>query len=137
VARGELAIKTLQSGSRLVGCTRYPDCEYSLPLPRRGEIEVTEERCDEHDLPELVVETGDEPWELGCPICNYREYQAREAESGSDLESLEGIGAKTAEKLAAAGIESLDDLTGADPDSIAADVEGISADRVRSWQAKA
>ncbi len=30
---GELAIKTLQSGSRLVGCTRYPDCEYSLPLP--------------------------------------------------------------------------------------------------------
>ena len=134
---GELAIKTLQSGSRLVGCTRYPDCEYSLPLPRRGEIEVTEARCDDHDLPELVVDNGDEPWELGCPICNYHEYQAREAESGSDLESLEGIGAKTAEKLAAAGIESLDDLTGADPDSIAADVDGISADRVRSWQAKA
>ncbi|WP_290811233.1 DNA topoisomerase I [Halovivax sp.] len=135
---GDLAIKTLQSGSRLVGCTRYPDCEYSLPLPRRGEIEVTDDRCDEHDLPELVVDNGgDEPWELGCPICNYREYQAREAESGSELESLEGIGAKTAEKLADAGIENIDDLTDADPDSIAADVEGISADRVRSWQAKA
>ncbi|SDK27858.1 DNA topoisomerase I [Natronorubrum texcoconense] len=134
---GELAIKTLQSGSRLVGCTRYPDCEYSLPLPRRGDIEVTDEHCEEHDLPELVIHSGDEPWELGCPICNYQEFQARESETGSDLEALEGVGAKTVEKLADAGIESLDDLTDADPDTIAADVDGISAERVRSWQAKA
>ncbi|MCU4750830.1 DNA topoisomerase I [Halobacteria archaeon AArc-curdl1] len=131
---GELAIKTLQSGSRLVGCTRYPDCEYSLPLPRRGEIEVTDETCDEHDLPELVIHNGDEPWELGCPICNYREFQAREAESGSDLEAIDGIGAKTVEKLAAAGIESIDDLTEADPESVADSVDGISADRIRTWQ---
>ncbi|WP_408958856.1 DNA topoisomerase I [Natrinema sp. 74] len=134
---GELAIKTLQSGSRLVGCTRYPDCEYSLPLPRRGEIEVTDEHCDEHDLPELVVHSGDEPWELGCPICNYQEFQARESESGSDLEALDGIGAKTVAKLAEAGIEDLEDLTDADPDTVADDVDGVSADRVRSWQAKA
>ncbi len=134
---GELAIKTLQNGSRLVGCTRYPDCEYSLPLPRRGEIEVTDEYCEEHDLPELVIHNGDEPWELGCPICNYREFQARQSDSGTDLESLDGIGAKTAEKLADAGIESIDDLTDADPDDVAADVDGVSADRVRNWQAKA
>ncbi len=134
---GELAIKTLQNGSRLVGCTRYPDCEYSLPLPRRGEIEVTDEYCEEHDLPELVIHNGDEPWELGCPICNYREFQARQSDSGTDLESLDGIGAKTAEKLADAGIESIDDLTDADPDAVAADVDGVSADRVRNWQAKA
>ncbi len=75
---GELAIKQLRSGSRLVGCTRYPDCEYSLPLPRRGDITVTETYCEEHDLPELVVKDGDDPWELGCPICNYREYKQRE-----------------------------------------------------------
>ncbi|WP_265110463.1 DNA topoisomerase I [Halosolutus halophilus] len=134
---GELAIKTLQSGSRLVGCTRYPDCEYSLPLPRRGEIEVTDEYCDEHDLPELVVHSGDEPWELGCPICNYREFQARESDSGSDLEALDGIGAKTVEKLADAGIENIEDLTESDPDDVADDVEGVSADRIRDWQAKA
>ncbi|WP_394741425.1 DNA topoisomerase I [Natronococcus roseus] len=134
---GELVIKTLQSGSRLVGCTRYPDCEYSLPLPRRGEIEVTDEHCEEHELPELVVHSGDEPWELGCPICNYQEFQAREADSGSDLESLDGVGAKTVEKLVDAGIESLEDLSDADPDAVADDVDGVSADRVRSWQAKA
>ncbi|WP_222919676.1 DNA topoisomerase I [Natrinema sp. SYSU A 869] len=134
---GELAVKTLQSGSRLVGCTRYPDCEYSLPLPRRGDIEVTDEHCDEHELPELVIHSGDEPWELGCPICNYQEFQARESESGSDLEALDGVGAKTVEKLADAGIEDLEDLTDADPDTVASDVEGVSADRIRSWQAKA
>ncbi|AGN00775.1 DNA topoisomerase I [Salinarchaeum sp. Harcht-Bsk1] len=137
---GELAIKTLENGSRLVGCTRYPDCDYSLPLPRNGEIEVTDETCDQHGLPELLVkddEDDDEPWELGCPICNYREYQARESESGSDLEALDGVGAATAEKLMDAGVESIEDLVDADADRIAADVDGVSADRLREWKAKA
>ncbi|MFC4356805.1 DNA topoisomerase I [Halobium salinum] len=133
---GELAIKQLRSGSRLVGCTRYPDCDYSLPLPRRGEIEVTDEMCEEHDLPELVVHSGDEPWELGCPICNYREFQARQVDA-SELESIEGIGEKTAEKLKAAGIEDVPKLKESDPDDLAANVEGVSPDRVRDWQASA
>ncbi len=133
---GELAIKTLRSGSRLVGCTRYPDCEYSLPLPRNGDIEVTDEHCEEHDLPELVIHTGgDDPWELGCPICNYAEYRERQAATA--IEDLDGIGAKTAEKLAAAGIESLDDLREAIADDVAAEVQGVSADRIREWQTQA
>ncbi|MFC7131873.1 MULTISPECIES: DNA topoisomerase I [Salinibaculum] len=131
---GELAIKQLRSGSRLVGCTRYPDCDYSLPLPRRGDIEITDTYCEEHDLPELVVHSGDEPWELGCPICNYHEYQAEQAVD--DLEDLDGLGAKTAEKLAEAGIESLSDLQGADADDVAATVQGVSADQLREWQAQ-
>ncbi|SDM08643.1 DNA topoisomerase-1 [Halogranum gelatinilyticum] len=136
---GELAIKQLRSGSRLVGCTRYPDCDYSLPLPRRGEIEVTDEECEEHGLPHLVVTSGDdddEPWELGCPICNYREYQARQA-GGSELESIQGIGEKTAEKLKEAGIEDVPGLKDSDPDDIAAKVSGVGADTVRKWQASA
>ena len=132
---GELAIKKLQTGSRLVGCTRYPDCDYSLPLPRRGDIEVTDERCDEHDLPELVVHNGDEPWELGCPICNYEEFKQRERKSG--LEVIDGIGAKTAEKLAEAGIDTIDDLKDAEVETVADQVNGVSEDRLRSWQAKA
>jgi DNA topoisomerase-1 len=132
---GELAIKRTRAGGRLVGCTRYPDCEYSLPLPRRGEIEVTDEYCEEHDLPELVVHTdGDEPWELGCPICNYAEY--RERNRVTDLTDLDGVGPKTAEKLAAAGVESPAGLRAADPETLAAEVQGVSADRVRGWQAE-
>jgi DNA topoisomerase-1 len=150
---GELAIKHLRSGSRLVGCTRYPDCDYSLPLPRRGEIEVTDEYCEEHDLPELIVHSGSggsgggdgngdgdgddgEPWELGCPICNYREFQAEQADA-SELESIEGIGEKTAEKLEEAGVEDVEGLKEADPDELASSVDGVSAGSVRDWQAKA
>jgi DNA topoisomerase-1 len=129
---GELAIKTLQNGSRLVGCTRYPDCDYSLPLPRRGEIEVTDARCEEHDLPELLVHNDEEPWELGCPICNYEEYRARRG-----LDEIEGIGPKTAEKLDEAGVENVGDLIEADPDDLSEEVEGVSPDGVREWQAKA
>ena len=129
---GELAIKRLRNGSRLVGCTRYPDCEYSVPLPRRGDIEITDERCDEHDLPELRIVDGDDVWEFGCPICNYREYVAQR---DGDLESIDGIGEKTSEKLAAAGIEDLEDLLAADPEAAAEDVDGVSADRLAEWQA--
>ncbi len=130
---GALAIKRLRNGSRLVGCTRYPECEYSLPLPRRGEIDVTDARCDEHDLPELVVTDGDDdPWELGCPICNYREYQAEQAIEA--LEDLDGIGSATAEKLADAGVEEPTDLIDVDPAAIAENVQGVTASRVREWQ---
>ncbi|MUV89337.1 DNA topoisomerase I [Halapricum sp. CBA1109] len=131
---GELAIKHLRSGSRLVGCTRYPDCDYSLPLPRRGDIEVQDERCDEHDLPHVHVVDGDDPWELGCPICNYEEYQARNAVE--TLDDLDGVGAKTAEKLSEAGVESLADLATAEADDVAAEVQGVSADQLREWQAQ-
>jgi len=130
---GELAIKHLRSGSRLVGCTRYPDCEYSLPLPRNGDIEVTDAFCEDHDLPELVVDPdSDDPWELGCPICNFEEYRARNAVE--ELEDLNGIGGATAEKLEAAGVDSLQALQEADADVIAAEVQGVSASQVRDWQ---
>ncbi len=129
---GELAIKHLRTGSRLVGCTRYPDCDYSLPLPRRGEIEITDEYCDEHDLPELVVHNGDDPWELGCPICNYREYRAEQ--EIDELEDLNGVGEATAEKLADVGIEKPDDLVDADPTTVADEVQGVTADQLKEWQ---
>ncbi|RJX44099.1 DNA topoisomerase I [Halonotius aquaticus] len=135
---GEVAIKQLRNGSRLVGCTRYPDCEYSLPLPRRGDIEITDDHCEEHGLPELLVTYEDddrEPWELGCPICNYREYQARQ--NGSELETISGIGEKTAEKLQTAGIEDVAGLKDANPDELAEEVDGVGADTVRDWQADA
>jgi DNA topoisomerase-1 len=134
---GDLAIKRTRTGSRLVGCTRYPDCDYSLPLPRRGAVEVVDERCAEHGLPHLrVTYEGDrEPWDLGCPICNYREYQARQA--GSELETIDGIGEATAEKLREAGVDDLASLKSVEPDALADRVDGVGEDTVRDWQAKA
>jgi len=135
---GELAVKRLRSGGRLVGCTRYPDCEYSLPMPRRGTVERVEETCEEHGLPGLRITYEDsdrEPWELGCPICNYREYQARQA--GTELEAIKGIGEKTAEKLKAAGVEDVAGLKSAEPDALADEIDGVGEETVRTWQADA
>ena len=131
---GELAIKRLRNGNRLVGCTRYPDCDYSLPLPRNGEIVVTDEYCDEHDLPEIEIhdDGDDDPWELGCPICNFEEYQARQRVD--DLEDLSGIGGATAEKLADVGVDSPDDLKDVEPGEVAATVQGVTAKQVEEWQ---
>jgi len=135
---GELAIKRLRSGGRLVGCTRYPDCDYSLPMPRNGEAELTDERCEEHGLPGIRITYEDadrEPWDLGCPICNYREYQARQA--GTELEAVDGIGEKTAEKLKDAGVEDVAGLKAAEPDTLADEIDGVGPDTVRNWQADA
>jgi DNA topoisomerase-1 len=136
-AGGELAIKRTRTGSRLVGCTRYPDCDYSLPLPRRGSVVVTDETCAEHGLPHLRVtyESDRDPWELGCPICNYREYQSRQA--GSELETIDGIGEATAEKLREAGVDDLASLKQVEPDALADRVDGVGEDTVRDWQARA
>ncbi|RRJ33121.1 DNA topoisomerase I [Halocatena pleomorpha] len=135
---GELAIKQLRTGSRLVGCTRYPDCEYSLPLPRHGEIVVTDTVCEDHELPHLEVHDEDEdeePWELGCPICNYEEYQDRHAVS--TLQDIDGVGEKTVEKLESAGITTVEELQDAAAEEVASEVSGVSADRIREWQAQA
>jgi DNA topoisomerase-1 len=135
---GELAVKRLRSGGRLVGCTRYPDCDYSLPMPRRGEAELTDDVCDEHDLPGIRITYEDsdrEPWDLGCPICNYREYQARQ--EGTELEAIDGIGEKTAAKLKAAGIEDVAGLKAAEADTLADEIDGVGEDTVRDWQADA
>ena len=135
---GELAVKRLRSGGRLVGCTRYPDCDYSLPMPRRGEAELVDETCEEHGLPGIRITYEDddrEPWELGCPICNYREYQARQA--GTELETIDGIGEKTAEKLNDAGIEDVAGLKAAEPDALADELDGVGEKTLRDWQANA
>ena len=135
---GTLAVKQLAAGSRLAGCTTYPDCDYSVPLPRRGAVVAGEGRCEHHDLRKLTVEYEDgDAWSLGCPVCNYRAYRAEETASGTDLEVLDGIGPAIAEQFVAAGIESIRELGGADPEQLAAEVSGVSAAQIRDWQAVA
>jgi len=56
---------------------------------------------------------------------------------GLGAQTVEGIGEKTAEKLKDAGVDGVDDLKSIDPDELAADVDGVGADTVRDWQAKA
>ncbi|NMJ77260.1 DNA topoisomerase I [Nanohaloarchaea archaeon] len=43
------------NGSRFVGCSNYPDCENSFPLPSNGDIEGMDETCDECGNPKIYV----------------------------------------------------------------------------------
>ncbi|MFB6292627.1 MAG: DNA topoisomerase I, partial [Candidatus Nanohaloarchaea archaeon] len=43
------------NGNRFVGCSNYPDCENTYPLPRQGDINSTNEICDECNTPKIWV----------------------------------------------------------------------------------
>ena len=43
------------NGSKFVGCSNYPDCENSFPLPNNGKIESKDETCDECGTPKIKV----------------------------------------------------------------------------------
>ncbi|HDS44549.1 MAG TPA: DNA topoisomerase I [Methanomicrobia archaeon] len=70
----ELFIATSPRGKRFVGCKNYPNCTFSLPLPRSGRVTVKKETCEHHPfLHKLkIMKRGmKRPWDFGCPYCNY------------------------------------------------------------------
>jgi len=48
---GNLIIRKGFSGKRFVGCTEYPKCKLTFPLPQKGQITVTEKKCPECNAP--------------------------------------------------------------------------------------
>lgn len=113
----ELIIRRGRRGSRFIGCTGYPECTFTLPLPRFGMVVVTDRMCDEHQMYHLrIVAKGKRPWDLGCPKCNFDQWQAKKALEDKDkaqikaLASIKGVGPKTLEKLNMAGIKVVQDL---------------------------
>lgn len=43
------------NGSKFVGCSNYPDCENTYPLPNNGNIEPVGETCEECGTPKIKV----------------------------------------------------------------------------------
>ncbi len=77
---------TSKRRKRFVGCTNYPTCSFSLPLPpaSSGRLLVTGDKCDVH--PTLfklkIIKKGKGKgrgrlWDLGCPYCNFLAWQAK------------------------------------------------------------
>ncbi|HYT00329.1 MAG TPA: DNA topoisomerase I [Thermoplasmata archaeon] len=62
---GELTIRHGTYGKRFVGCSSYPKCDNSYPLPQRGLIVPTEDRCNACGHPVIkVINRGRPPWVL-------------------------------------------------------------------------
>jgi len=78
---GDLIILRARRGTRFVGCSGYPDCDFSLPLPKKGRLVVTDELCKEHGIKLLkVLYDNKKTWNLGCPYCNYIEWMDKRRE---------------------------------------------------------
>jgi DNA topoisomerase-1 len=139
----ELMIRRSKRGGRFIGCNNYPNCTFSLPLPKSGQIIVTDKSCEAHGLHHIrIINSGKRPWDLGCPQCNFIEWQKAQKEEQAQqpkkerpksIKDLEGVGKATAGKLEEAGITSVEALAEADPVELAKTIK-MSVKKVKNWQ---
>jgi DNA topoisomerase-1 len=136
----ELLVRRGRRGARFIGCSGYPKCKFTLPLPRSGVLIVTDKLCDKHHMSHVrIINKGKRPWDLGCPYCNFIEWQAKKAseqktpKENDNLGRVSGIGPKTLEKLMAAGIKTADDLLEAEASNLASRT-GLSQKKIATWQ---
>ena len=74
----DLIIRKSKKGSRFIGCSGYPNCDFILPLPKVGQIIVTEKQCQDHGIYHIkIINKGKRPWDIGCPHCNFIEWQKK------------------------------------------------------------
>jgi DNA topoisomerase-1 len=52
---GMLVIRTGRTGKRFLGCTNYPKCNVTYPLPQNGRVEPLEEKCNICGKPMIKV----------------------------------------------------------------------------------
>jgi len=70
---GELRVRiSKQSGKRFAGCSNYPECNKTYPLPQKGGVIGTGEICEECGSPRVrIIAKGRKPWETclepNCP----------------------------------------------------------------------
>jgi DNA topoisomerase-1 len=72
-----------KSGKRFVGCSSYPSCDFSLPLPQQGMIELVEKPCGRCGWPVILVRRrGRRPYRLclnpSCPSKAEESYNREE-----------------------------------------------------------
>src|ERR687894_375286 len=82
-----------KSRKRFVGCTGYPDCHVTYPLPQRGEILPLGTRCDACGSPEIKVLGGKRPWvtciNMDCPKKQEKREAAEKAKEGGEDSSTQ------------------------------------------------
>lgn len=86
----DLIIRKSRKGGRFIGCSAYPKCDFTLPLPKTGSIVVTDKQCKEHGLYFIrIINKGRRPWDIGCPHCNFIEWQKKLEEEKKGSEKAE------------------------------------------------
>ena len=66
-----MIIHSKKTGKRFIGCTNYPKCRESYPLPQHGYITVTSKLCPKCGLKIISVKSkGKRPWRM-CVRCGF------------------------------------------------------------------
>ena len=82
--------RSRKTRKRFVGCTGYPECKVTYPLPQRGEIIPLGTTCEACGSPEIKVLGGKRPWitciDMDCP----KKQAQREAAEKARQEQEEG-----------------------------------------------
>lgn len=73
---GKLVIRQSRYGKRFLGCSNYPDCTVTYPLPQMGNIQPTGETCKYCGAPILISIRGNRKWTF-CPKidCEYNKKE--------------------------------------------------------------
>jgi DNA topoisomerase I len=81
--RSPLAIRYSFAGNRFVGCTGYPTCKVTYPLPQRGKLDKDQPPCPVCRAPVVTaIERGRPPWTLCInPECPTRKEKQAEREA--------------------------------------------------------
>jgi|GEM_PF-669466 DNA topoisomerase-1 len=53
---GDLIIIRTKGKKRFVGCTKYPECDITYPLPQKGRIKVLNETCETCESPMISID---------------------------------------------------------------------------------
>lgn len=87
-------------GKRFVGCTGYPECRTTYPLPQRGKLEKSETPCPACGAPVVTaIEAGRPPWTLCVnPACPTRVKEEKPAEPKASARARRAAPAKAPAK---------------------------------------
>ncbi len=74
----ELIVRKTKGKKRFIGCSGYPECNFTLPLPQNGTLYITAKECEKHGIKKIKIRTKKGYWDLGCPYCNYLDWKAKQ-----------------------------------------------------------
>lgn len=77
----DLRILYSKIGKRFIGCSSFPKCDRTYPLPQRGNIFALNESCDACGAPRIEVKDGRRSWKLCVDIeCSSKKNASKDSE---------------------------------------------------------
>ncbi len=75
--QGKMLIRRSRRGKRFAGCSSYPQCKNTYPLPQYGGIRPKEEKCSVCGSPVVnIIKKGKKPWEICINMgCEYNKNE--------------------------------------------------------------